>query len=437
MIRPFHHDVAETVTARIVALSAMLIAELCISRMLQPAGRGSYALFLSSIGILEALFSMGFVISLVRMVSQQLFPASCVAAWSLLYGLLQGLLGCVFFYGIATMLQPAFLEGLDPDTWMWMAICLPSFLISQNLSCVVLGLRKSSLTNFCFFIQRSLFGVLVVLSLIFGLSSLRWIMGLYSFSMLVTMLASIVYVHRHIGFSFSLTNMGSAFVWLYQHGFSIQVGTIFARLSFWSDSFFVNGFLGREALGYYAIARSATDLILHLPTAVGLMLLPRVSHDPGKRNPQTTARVARVAMFVQFWLGLGAACGAALIIAVLLPGFIPAIPILFLLFPGTLGFGVFQILIQDFLARGFGSYHLFLNLFLFLILCALLSQMVPLWGLVGAGIGIALARVALGASSVWLFAKKNHISIRQITVIEYQDCIDIIERLNWKRWRST
>jgi O-antigen/teichoic acid export membrane protein len=100
------------------------------------------------------------------------------------------------------------------------------------------------------------------------------------------------------------------------------------------------GFLASEAaLGFYAVAVNASEILLYLPSSAATALLPLIARtDPGRRGSETL-RAFRSVAFVS---AIGAVA-AALVGPLLLPAIFgdpfdeSVVPFLWLL-PGTLGF---------------------------------------------------------------------------------------------------
>ncbi|HPA47100.1 MAG TPA: oligosaccharide flippase family protein [bacterium] len=410
MVQSLQRDVLQTLGTRIIAALSMIVAEICVSRMLGPDGRGSFALFLSSLAQIEPLCSMGFPIALIHVVACGTYPPSLMAGWAVLGGLVQGLIGCAFFYVLAVVIQPGFLDGLSPLAPLWMFLCLPCFLISQHLGNVILGLRDPRLYNAFFVLQRAIFCLLAFGLYWSGQGTVDRVVGLYSLSMVPGVVVGIVYTYKKVGFSFHFRGSGQAMKDLYQSGVVAQFSNIFARFALWSDTFIVNGFLGANQLGYYSIAKTAAQVIFHIPFSVGRVLLPRVSHDPQQRSPESTARVCRILMTIQIVVGILVGVAASVVIGVFLPKFLPAIPVLFILLPGTIGYGVFQVLELDVFGRKKSLLSAAFNALLLTLTLLGNLCLIPILGLYGGACGTTLAYLCAGMVLVKIYGALYKVS---------------------------
>jgi O-antigen/teichoic acid export membrane protein len=122
-------------------------------------------------------------------------------------------------------------------------------------------------------------------------------------------------------------------------GLRLWIGSLARFLNFRTDQILM-GFLASEAaLGFYAVAVNASEILLYLPSSAATALLPLIARtDPGRRGSETL-RAFRSVAFVS---AIGAVA-AALVGPLLLPAIFgdpfdeSVVPFLWLL-PGTLGF---------------------------------------------------------------------------------------------------
>lgn len=121
---------------------------------------------------------------------------------------------------------------------------------------------------------------------------------------------------------------------LLAYGFPIMVFAQLWIVLMGIDNLIVAGFLGVEALGYYALAVSVTGYILQMPRSIGAVLAPRMSEQFGRTADIRT--LSHYATDVQRLLAhllvplfvAGAFFLLPVLIRQLLPEFTPAIPII-------------------------------------------------------------------------------------------------------------
>jgi O-antigen/teichoic acid export membrane protein len=192
---------------------------------------------------------------------------------------------------------------------------------------------------------------------------------------------------------------------------------LFQQLILRSDYLFIGALLGSTALGHYAMASAAAELLLIVPEAVTTPLMKRLlQQDAGME------RITPLALRLTATVMLGACLGMALIghwLIVTLFGadYAPAYPALLALLPGLLGLCYASILRLDLLGKnrpgtvslmmGAGAaLNLVLNIFL-----------IPAWGIVGAGAASSIAYLAVTVTMLVLYCRLSGVPLGQTLII--------------------
>jgi O-antigen/teichoic acid export membrane protein len=122
-------------------------------------------------------------------------------------------------------------------------------------------------------------------------------------------------------------------------GLRLWVGSLARFLNFRTDQILM-GFLASEAaLGLYAVAVNASEILLYLPSSAATALLPLIARtDPVRRGPETLRAFRSVAFVSVIGVVAAALLGPMILPAIFGDAFDESvIPFLWLL-PGTLGF---------------------------------------------------------------------------------------------------
>ena len=192
---------------------------------------------------------------------------------------------------------------------------------------------------------------------------------------------------------------------------------LFQQLILRSDYLFIGALLGSTALGHYAMASAAAELLLIVPEAVTTPLMKRLlQQDAGME------RITPLALRLTATVMLGACLGMALIghwLIVTLFGadYAPAYPALLALLPGLLGLCYASILRLDLLGKnrpgtvslmmGAGAaLNLVLNIFL-----------IPAWGIVGAAAASSIAYLAVTVTMLVLYCRLSGVPLGQTLII--------------------
>ncbi|MDT3712362.1 polysaccharide biosynthesis protein [Pseudomonas soli] len=192
---------------------------------------------------------------------------------------------------------------------------------------------------------------------------------------------------------------------------------LFQQLILRSDYLFIGALLGSTALGHYAMASAAAELLLIVPEAVTTPLMKRLlQQDAGME------RITPLALRLTATVMLGACLGMALIghwLIVTLFGadYAPAYPALLALLPGLLGLCYASILRLDLLGKNRpGTVSLMmgagaaLNLMLNILL-------IPAWGIVGAAAASSIAYLAVTVAMLVLYCRLSGVPLGQTLVI--------------------
>lgn len=192
---------------------------------------------------------------------------------------------------------------------------------------------------------------------------------------------------------------------------------LFQQLILRSDYLFIGALLGSTALGHYAMASAAAELLLIVPEAVTTPLMKRLlQQDAGME------RITPLALRLTATVMLGACLGMALIghwLIVTLFGaeYAPAYPALLALLPGLLGLCYASILRLDLLGKnrpGTVSLMMGAGAALNLVLNILL---IPTWGIVGAAAASSIAYLAVTVAMLVLYCRLSGVPLGQTLVI--------------------
>ncbi|MDH0301897.1 MULTISPECIES: oligosaccharide flippase family protein [unclassified Pseudomonas] len=192
---------------------------------------------------------------------------------------------------------------------------------------------------------------------------------------------------------------------------------LFQQLILRSDYLFIGAMLGSTALGHYAMASAAAELLLIVPEAVTTPLMKRLlQQDAGME------KITPLALRLTATVMLGACLGMALIgqwLIVTLFGaeYAPAYPALLALLPGLLGLCYASILRLDLLGKnrpGTVSLLMGVGAALNLVLNILL---IPTWGIVGAAAASSIAYLAVTVAMLVLYCRLSGVPLGQTLII--------------------
>jgi O-antigen/teichoic acid export membrane protein len=193
-------------------------------------------------------------------------------------------------------------------------------------------------------------------------------------------------------------------------GFGVRawVGSCARFLNFRIDQILM-GFLASEAaLGIYAVAVNASEVLLYLPAATATALLPAAARaEPGLRGPQTLQAFRSAALVTTGAVVVAAILGPLLLPVVFGAAFSPSVQPFLWLLPGALGFAATAVFSNSLMASaspGLSSLGPVVSL---VVGIALDFVLIPRFGATGAAAAASAAFLAGGAVALAVYARRN------------------------------
>lgn len=204
---------------------------------------------------------------------------------------------------------------------------------------------------------------------------------------------------------------------------------LFQQVILRSDYLLIGALLGSTALGEYAMATAAGELLFIVPEAVTTPLMKRLlqQEDGIERLTPLALRLTATVMI--------AACvsmalvGEWLIVTLFGEAYQPAYPALLALLPGLLGLCYVSILRLDLLGKNRpGSISLVMGL------CALFNLalnllLIPAYGIVGAAVASSVAYLAVTVALLWLYCRLSGVPVWQTLIILPSDLVPMRQLL--------
>lgn len=204
---------------------------------------------------------------------------------------------------------------------------------------------------------------------------------------------------------------------------------LFQQVILRSDYLFIGALLGSAALGHYAMASAAAELLLIVPEAVTTPLMKRLL-----QQEQGIDRLTPLALRLTATVMLGACLSLALIgewLIVTLFGvaYQPAYPALLALLPGLFGLCYTSILRLDLLGKNRpGSVSLMMGASALLNL-ALNLLLIPTYGIVGAGAASSIAYLGVTIALLVLYCRLSGVPVWQTLIILPSDLVPMCQML--------
>ena len=198
-------------------------------------------------------------------------------------------------------------------------------------------------------------------------------------------------------------------------GLRAWIGTIFDSLNFRIDQILIALIASEATLGIYVVAVNVSEVLLYLPGATAMALLPLVAGSEEERRLERTLRAFRSAWLVT----LASVLGAALVVPPLLPrvfgaDFEASVNPFLLLLPGALGAVAMIVFSNALLASSYPSLSSVPPLISFVLGLTLDIVLIPPFGASGAAAAASAAFLAGGVTALAIYRARVPFPLREL-----------------------
>ena len=371
----------------LAALVFGVAVSVLLPRVLGPEARGEYQLAVKLAGLVLAVAQWGIPEVLLQALADKRARLGALVGTSLALGLLGAVVVAALLAIAAPLFSDNLLRGVDP-LLMWLtlggsAVSLVGLLTRRFIQ---LGGRLD-LYNGLDIGRTALFLLLIVAS---GIAlprnalgpTLAWLLGEIALAVMATAI-----VWRRTWPWSTQPQLANE---LARAGAPIQFGLLGMFVGSEGGAFVLNANLDVAAVGIYSVALSVSRLVLQISIALRTALQPRLVADEHD-SAAVTARVTRHGLLWMCLIALGLAIGSPLAPIIFTRDFTAVGPVLVVLLPGMVAYGVWQLLASHLLRigrRGFLGVVAWVFGITSIVLQALGAQ---LFGLAGAAAGLSLA----------------------------------------------
>jgi O-antigen/teichoic acid export membrane protein len=373
----------------LVALVFGVAVSVLLPRVLGPEARGEYQLAVKVAGLVLAVAQWGIPEVLLQVIADRRATLGTLIGTSLGLGAIGAAVVAIGLGLAAPLFQDNLLRGVDP-LLLWLTLGGSAFSLVGLLSrrFIQLGGRLDlyngmDIGRTALFLALVGLGGVVVPHQALG-PTLAWLIGEVTLALVAT--------------SF-LWARGEAKRWVVKPrvavqlagaGSPIQFGLLGMFVGSEGGAFVLNANLDVAAVGIYSVALSVSRLVLQISVALRTALQPRLVANEGD-SAAITARVTRHGVLWMCLIACALAIGSPLAPVIFTRDFSAVGPVLVVLLPGMVGYGVWQLLASHLLRigrRGLLAWVAWLFGATSILLQALGAQF---FGLAGAAAGLSLA----------------------------------------------
>lgn len=416
---------------KILMIVLRLARNAIIARVLGPTDRGLLSLITAVPEVIMAISNLGYSNSAAWKLAQPGVQPRQVMGAVLAFIAVVGTLSALVSLWVVEnpWLLRSDTSGLSG--WQWIiALAIPLFLVKtihHNLLLVRDQVNQANLIN----LNESLLP-LVFFLILWGVADMNGLdAGVYSWFAALLLLA--LWTTLPLRDMFPPQWDRATHQSLLDYGLRGHFDTLFQKLLLRIDYFFVSGLVGATALGYYAMATAAAELLLALPTAVTFPLYSFLMRNHRDDKRAVTPMVLRIMLFVMLLGAVGLwITGKWLILLLFGEAYLPAYPALSWLLPGMVALGYCSLVRLDLLSENHpGSVSLVsgicvaLNISLNLILT-------PLYGIEGTAASATIAYTLAAAALAWLHWRITGIPVHECLFMRANDVREILAHVRKK-----
>jgi len=400
-----------TVVTRLVILVAGLITTVLTARLLGPEGRGLYFYALTVAGFISQFGSLGFPSSNTYFVARQpnnLGPlAANSACLSVLVFIVAGLI-------VALTTHP----GQGSQLFMFLAVLLGAaslfFMLFSNL---LVGMQRFVAFNLLQLGYSLLVVPAILLAAWLSGAPEMFLIGSIVVNLLFCFISAIVVCKRQ-----PITFRPRLDVFRLSANYSVRaflitlIGYGISR----ANVLFLGSWVGHDEIGFYSVAIQIYDVFSILSTSIALVVFPRFIRQQEGRYRETLRLARLVAM-----LGLLACLAAAVFVEPFVrlafgEDFLPSVPAVYAILPGSLFLGIATIVSQYMAASGMPWLTLFPWIAAAITLIASAGYLIPSDQATGAAGALSISYAVLLFAMLLVAARQNRLSLQESCHFEGQ-----------------
>ncbi|MGQ9598713.1 MAG: FkbM family methyltransferase [Anaerolineae bacterium] len=377
-------------TSRILALGMNLATGILVARGLGPTGRGVYALAVLIPVLIAQIISLGLNTSAVYFTGQGRHPLPQIASTLFWVALILGS-GTALLAGWGLRTWGQMLLGEFPPQLLPLALASLPFLLSVDfLGHVLLGQERTG----AFALLGVVFSLVLLIAQGVGFLLARGRVEValagWFLAQIVAALCAITMIRKQI-------QLTRALHWgfLREAVRYSRAGYVTNWLQYMNlrlDQFLVNAWVGSAALGQYAVAVSLTEALWQLPASVSAVLFARVAGAGQSGKHVSTAQACRLTILVMLGLAVLMAVAARPLVTLLYgSAYAGSLPALYALLPGTVALVIPNVISGYMYGRGTPHYITYGSGIALLSTLVGDLLLIPLYGIVGAGLASSLA----------------------------------------------
>lgn len=406
-------------SAQVLGVAGAVVGNFLLAWMIGPQGKGLVYLLqlISGIGLTLLAFGLGQA-AVYYSGRDRSFSAHAVFSGTLLASFLLGCIPLVLFGLLQSLWGHTGFEKIE-ERYLWIAFAaIPGMAVSVNASYLYLARGRTLGYNWLRVGPSVLLPGWLLLLLAWGTSSLlavtiAWLLSAWLPSAIL--FSSLGNVRVRLRECTEFLRKAVPF------GFRSHQGAVTQYLQHRADALFLGFLVPVADVGIYSVAVSLAELLWQVPNALSAVLLPHVASSSEQEVRRVTPAFVRAALVVTALISLGIAGLGSWLIPVLLPAFEKAVPLLWILLPGTVLASTFKVLASDLTGRGRPGETFRPAAIALVASVPAYLWAIPEYGMVGAAVVTTLAYWANAALCVHRYRRVTAVPVGELLVPRGKD----------------
>jgi O-antigen/teichoic acid export membrane protein len=407
--------------AQLLLVLSGAVSTIIVARLTGTHGAGAYSVAVQIGALIVIGGGLGIDFGLIYFAARERMSQADLAPTLLWFGLAWGAVLAVGGFAIAVALGGSLLKGVGDSVIVASVAAVPFMLAVRYLRYFLLGRNQLLPFNSVNVVLALAWVIFVAIALVLLHGGVVGAVWAYAAANVVAFAAALALVPGAAAAP-NLQRALAALRTLAAFGLRAQLSTVLQFFSYRFDLFLLNATAGLGAAGVYSVATLLAESVWYIPSAVGLVLAPRVAAGVEGDDDDVTAAICRGTTLVSV--------GGAVAIAVLAPllvwllfgsAFLPAVVPLWVLLPGVVALGLDKPIASYQLGRGRPQISLYVALLATPITIAAYVLLIPRYGIVGAAAGSTISYLATTAIEIVYLHRVSPLRFRNLVIPRRSD----------------
>jgi O-antigen/teichoic acid export membrane protein len=407
--------------AQLLLVLGGAVSTIIVARLTGTHGAGAYSVAVQIGALVVIGGGLGIDFGLIYFAARDRMSQSDLAPTLLWFGLAWGAVLAAGGYAIALALSGSLLKGVGDTVIVASVAAVPFMLAVRYLRYFLLGRNQLLRFNAINVVLAVAWVILVALALTVLRGGVVGAVWAYAAANVIAFAAALAFVPAAVAVP-KVRRAFTALRTLAAFGLRAQLSTVLQFFSYRFDLFLLNATAGLGAAGVYSVATLLAESVWYIPSAVGLVLAPRVAAGVEGDDDDMTAAICRGTALVSVTGAIVIAVLAPLLVLVLFGSvFLPAVVPLWVLLPGAVALGLDKPIASYQLGRGRPQISLYVALLATPITIAAYVLLIPKYGIVGAATGSTISYVATTAIEIVYLHRVSPLRLRNLVIPRRSD----------------